>query len=143
MSKEKVWCDWSDLYKSKKEDAAHTPTALWVNDPSIGVGPKGQASPVLKKGEVPHKPSNEEITKAILAGAPKQPTDQEMFGQFEVTEEQAQKAQEEWENRINKSLTLPNVGKSLDEDEDWGNGKSFNSSLSRDEVLRRNMHLDD
>ena len=138
--------NWDDLYKTNKEDIAHKPSALWVNDPSVGVAPKGEASPVLKKGEVPRKPSNEEIAKAILNNAAekgRQPTDEQLFGHLVPTEEQIKQAQEEWENKLTKSLTMPNIGKSLDEEDDWGNGKSFNSSLSREESLKRNMHLDD
>lgn len=134
---------WDELYKSKKENTTHTPSALWVNDPNIGISTKGEASPLLKKDEIPYKPSNEEITKAILAGAPKQPTDEEMFGQFEVTEEQAAKAEKEWNSTITKSLTMPKLGKSVNDEEDWGSGKSFNSTLSREEILKRNMHLGD
>lgn len=136
---------WDELFKSKKEDAPHLPSALWTNSPNIGAAPKGEAKPRLQKGEIPDRPSNEEISKAILSGAKEkgaQPTDEQMFGHLVPTEEQVKKAKEEWENRINKSLTMPNIGAPLD-DEEWGTGKSFNSTLSRAEILKRNMHLDD
>ncbi len=58
--------------------------------------------PVLQKGEVPRRPSDWEIRKTVLSGAPKQPTDQEMFGRFEVTEEQAQVAQKQWNEQFTR-----------------------------------------
>lgn len=141
MSKEKTWCDWSDLFEptelKKSDDYKHNPTALFVNNPQ-GIAPKGDAAPRLAKGEVPKKPSNEEIAKAILHNAPKQPTDEEMFGGGVVSEEEATKRQQEWENRLQKSLTMPSVGTPLDEEE-WGNCKSFNSTLTPEEIAQRNM----
>ena len=130
---------WEELYKSKNDEKPHKPTALWVNNPSVGVALKGDAAPRLAKGEVPKKPSNEEIAKAILHNAPKQPTDEQLFGGGIVSEEEAIKRQQEWENRLQKSLTMPSVGAPLDEEE-WGTCKSFNSTLSREELLERNTY---
>lgn len=129
--------DWSEL--KKNDEKPHKPTALWVNSPECGVAPKGPATTRLAKGEVPRKPTNEEIAKAILHNAPKQPTDEELFGGGVVTEEQAQKAQKEWETKLQKSLTMPSIGKPLEEEE-WGTCKSFNSTLSPEELAARNAY---
>ena len=69
-----------------------------------------------------------------------QATDQELFGGLVVTEEQIKKAEEEYENKLNKWYTEAN--KNVDnKDVEWGEGKSFNSTLTEEERLRRNMHL--
>lgn len=127
---------WDEL--KKNDDYKHTPTALYVNNPQ-GIAQKGEAAPRLAKGEVPRKPTNEEIAKAILHNAPKQPTDEQLFGGGVVSADTAKKAQTDWEESINKSLTMPN----LNEEEEWGNCKSFNSSLSREELEKRNMFTGD
>ena len=72
-----------------------------------------------------------------MHGASSQPTDEEMFGQFVVSEEQVQKVQAEWDNRMNKSLTHVNI--SEEDGGEWANGESFNKSLSREELEKRNM----
>lgn len=68
-----------------------------------------------------------------------QPDDFILFGGGVVSEEEATKRQQEWENRLQKSLTMPSVGAPLDEEE-WGTCKSFNSTLSREELLERNTY---
>lgn len=139
MSKEKIWCDWSEL--KKNDEKPHKPTALWVNSPECGVAPKGPASPRLAKGEIPRRPSNEEIARAILPQKSSQPSNLEMFGHLVPTEEQIKKAESEWENKLQKSLTMPSIGKPLEEEE-WGTGK-FNSTLTKEELEKRNMFTDE
>lgn len=69
-----------------------------------------------------------------------QATDQELFGHLIKTEEQIKKTQEEYENKLNNWYSEAN--KNIDnEDSEWGDGKSFNSTLTEEERLRRNMHL--
>lgn len=136
---------WDELL-NKSSDYKHKPSALWVNDPSVGVAPKGDAKPLLKKGEVPVMPSNEEITKAILAGAPKQPTDEEMFGHLVVSQEQIDKAKADFDNKIVdffKEAQKPISGQTEVIDEEWATGKSFNSMLSKSDLEKRNMYLGD
>lgn len=139
--------NWTDFYKSKNnDDYKHTPQALWVNDPSIGIAPKGDAKPLLAKGEVPKRPTNEQIAKAILANAPKQPTDEEMFGHLVVSQEQIDKAKEDFDNKITnffKEAQKQLTGQTEVPDEEWANGTSFNSMLSKEELAKRNMHLGD
>ena len=85
---------WDELEKSE-EEYVHKPTALWAADMhgggKQGVDPLNKAKPRLEKGEIPYQPTNEEITKTILHNAPKQPTDEQLFGHLVVTEEQMQK----------------------------------------------------
>lgn len=131
--------NWDELLEKSNKEPEHKPTALWVNSPECGIAPKGDAKPRLAKGEIPRRPSNEEIAKAILPKKSSQPTDQEMFGHLVVTEEQAKKAEIEWETKLQKSLTMPSIGTPLDEEE-WGNCKSFNSTLSPEELAQRNMY---
>ena len=132
-----------DLTKSEKE-YKHTPTALWAADMygsgKEGVDPLNKAEKRLKEGEVPYRPTDKEISDAIMYGASSQPTDEEMFGGGVVTEEMVQKAQAEWDNRMNKSLTHVNIGE--EDDGEWANGESFNKSLSPEELAKRNMHVE-
>ena len=133
--------DWSELKKS--DDYKHTPSALFVNNPS-GISPKGEAAPRLAKGEIPPKPTDEEITNAILHNAPKTPSAEEVERHLirqglAYTPEQLAEMEEEYQTRLVKSLTMRKVTKFADEEKDWATGKSFNSTLSREEVLKRNM----
>ena len=75
------------------------------------------------------------LAKAILDGAPKQPTNEQMFGHLVQTEEQIQKAKTEWENRISdgyKAAVKPiNVNHT---EHEWGTGKSFREQLTEEEL---------
>ena len=125
--------DWSDLMKGQVGEP---------EDPKSK--PLTYTGPTLKKGEVPVKPSNEEITKAILAGAPRQPTDEEMFGHLVVSQEQVDAAKEAFDNKIVdffKEAQKPITGQTEVADEEWGNGKSFNSMLSKSELEERNRFV--
>jgi hypothetical protein len=141
--------DWSELKKSN--DYKHTPTALWVNDPSSGVAPlKEGVKPLLKNDEVPDSQTDEEIRAVIMNGMDRpglrQPTDAELFGHLTRTQEQVDAAKAEFENRMNSSIAklhAPVTGKTYEEDEAWGDGKSFNSTLSKSELEKRNMFTGD
>jgi hypothetical protein len=118
---DKKFCDWTDLMKGKvgqPEDPLSRPL------PSTG--------PTLKKGEVPYKPSDEEIRKAVLEGAPKQPTDQEMFGRYVVTQEEADKAQKDWNNKFNDFFTAVKKPVELVK-ADWGRGPMSKEKLTEEE----------
>lgn len=146
--------DWSDLHKSK-DDYIHEPTALWAADMygggKHGVDPLNKAKPVNAPGEVPRKPTDDEIAEFILKGRDikgnlplGQPTDEEMFGHLVVTEEQLQKAEHDWENKLNdfyKAAQEPIVP-SEEQKLSWGEGSSFNDTLTEEERLRRNMFTD-
>lgn len=137
---------WDELL-NKSSDYKHKPSALWVNNASFGVAPKGDAKPLLAKGEVPVAPSNEAVTAEILRGmdAPglRQPTDEEMFGSLVVSQEQIDAAEKAYETKIADfyaMATKPLTGKTEELDEAWGTGKSFNSTLSKSELAQRNMY---
>ena len=90
--------DWSDLMKGK------------VGEPEDPLSRPVKAGPVLAKGEVPRKPKDEEVRKAILEGAPTQPTDQQLFGHLVVSKEELKSRESKWENCFNdfyKSVHTP------------------------------------
>ena len=71
-----------------------------------------------------------------------QATDQQLFGHLVVSEEQIKKAEQEYQDKLNKWYAEAN--KSVDnKDVAWGDGKSFNDTLTEDERLRRNMYTKD
>lgn len=137
--------NWDEL--KKNDDYNHKPTALWVNDPSSGIAPKGNAKPLLAKGETPVPQTDEEIRAVIMSGmdAPglRQPTDQEMFGALVVSQEQIDAAEVAYQNKINnfyKEVNKPLTGQTEVPDEEWGTGKSFNSTLSKSQIAERNRY---
>jgi hypothetical protein len=86
----------------------------------------------------------EALAKAIVSGAPKQPTNEELFGHLVVSEESLQKAEDDWNNKINDFYTeaaKPLEKQDSRENLDWGNGKSFNDSLSPEELEERKNHI--
>jgi len=85
-----------------------------------------------------------DFAKSIVKGTPKQPTDQEMFGHLTVSEEQLQKAEDEWNGKLNgfyEEAAKPLEKRDSTENSSWGNGKSFNESLEEEELQKRNMHI--
>lgn len=143
--------DWSELYKSKDEEYSHEPSALWaaqnVGGKAGGVDPLNKAKPVNAPGEIPRKPTNDEITLYILKGADAhgvgQWRDEDYLHKEIVSQEKADLLQKAWENRFNDHFALLNKPvedqKSRDNLE-WGSGKSFNEALTDEERLRRNMY---
>lgn len=108
MAKDKQWNDWSDLMKGN----VGQPEDLRSRPVSVG--------PVLKKGEVPRRPSDAEVRNYILKDAPQQPTDQQMFGHLEVTEEMAKKAKEEWETRFTRFFKTQHEKLEKNQAPEWG-----------------------
>lgn len=89
-----------------------------------------------------------ELAKSILAGSRqngfRQATDEELFGHLVVSEEQVQKAEQDWNNQINdfyKEASKPLEKQDSRENLDWGSGKSFNDSLTPEELAERNKHI--
>jgi hypothetical protein len=86
----------------------------------------------------------EALAKAIVKDTPKQPTNEELFGHLVVPEEKLQKAEEEWQNKIGdfyKEAAKPLEKQDSRENLDWGNGGSFNDSLTPEELAERNKHI--
>ena len=137
--------DWSEELSKSDDDYQHIPTALWAADQhgggKVGVDPLNKAEKLIKNGEKPESLTDAQISEYIMRNAPKQPTDEEMFGHLVVTEEMAKKVQDDWDNSMNKSLTHPKIGDK--EEVEWGTGESFNDSLSDKERLKRNMYTGD
>jgi len=114
---DKKWNDWSDLMKGK------------VGQPADPLSRPVAVGPVLKKGEVPRRPSDLEIRKAILGdqkdvfGNPvqAQPTDKQLFGHLEVTEEMAKKATQEWEGTFTKFFRTNHEPIEKSQATEWGN----------------------
>lgn len=78
--------------------------------------------------------------------APKQPSNEDLFGHLVVTEEMAKKAEEDWEDAIARNYRevvkpVDKLNKSAVDDRVWEPGKSFNSMLTAEEVRQRNKHL--
>ena len=139
--------NWDELKKSD-EEYTHEPTALWAADKhgggKHGVDPLNKSEKLIKNGEIPKGQSDEEIAEYILRGAPKQPTDEEMFGHLVVTEEIAKKAESDWQNKqgnLIKALNEPVIPEDQ-KDTEWASGESFNESLTEEERLKRNMFSD-
>lgn len=145
--------NWDEELEKSEEECVHEPTALWAADMygggKQGVDPLNKAKPVNAPGEIPRKPSDEEISEFILKGVDVngssplgQPTDEQMFGHLVPAEEELQKAANEWDNKIDgfyKAAQTPIIPKEKEQLE-WGDGASFNDSISEEERLKRNMH---
>jgi len=138
--------DWSDFNKTE-EKYEHKQTALWVNTPGVGIAPKMDgAEPTLKKGEIPRKPTNEEIASYILkgtqTGGQAQWKDSEHLSKEIVSQEQAEELQKNWNNSINDFYKVANKPVNPNSKEsNWGSGKSFNSTLTEEERFKRNMDV--
>ena len=86
----------------------------------------------------------DEFAKAIVRDTPKQPTDEQMFGHLAVSEDQVQKAEQDWNGFFNKFYedgVEPLEKQDSTENLGWGNGKSFNDSIEEEELQKRNMHI--
>lgn len=144
-NKEKKWCDWSELLE-KKEDYQHTPTALWATQQSGGkaggVDPLNKSQKINKDGKEPYRPSNEEIAKFILKGLGNtaQWKDEDHLHKEIMSEKDAEEMKKAWENSIQGFYDAARTPIIKDQKTvDWGSGKSFNSTLSEEERLKRNM----
>jgi hypothetical protein len=125
--------DWSNLTKGK-----------------VGEPEAAESRPLSKNS---HK-GGEKVTKEdLLTDANKiitgflskgiaQATDEQLFGHLVVSEEQIKKSEEDWTNTFNNFFNQ--VNKNVDNiDHEWGDGKSFNSKLSEQELAARNSFIDE
>jgi len=128
---DKKWPDWSDFMKGARGEPEHA-----LSKP-VKVGT------VLTKGEIPKKPSDEEVRKAILEGAPKQPTDEQLFSHLVVSEEQVKTAETKWENLFNdfyKSVRQPVENQAPNKS--WGSrGPIENETLTEEEERIRQIQV--
>ena len=83
----------------------------------------------------------------IKEGASKlQPTDEQLFGHLVVTQEQVDKAQEEFESKLDfyndwVAGRIKTSGEKPEDNETWANGTSYNSQLSSEELKKRNGYI--
>ena len=139
---------WDELEKSD-EEYTHEPTALWAADQygggKEGVDPLNEGKPILAKGEVPPRPSNEEVAAYILKGADLQWKDKDHLHKEIVSQDQADQLQKDWDNKLNniyEAAQTPIIPKE-EQTKEWGSGESFNKSLTDEERIKRNMYTGD
>ena len=166
----KKWCNWDDLFKSnsskpslRKIHTERVPKAQYHQDKPVGTLNKNSEAPVEEKdqipaapknkpGEIPRRPTNIEISSAILANLPKQmrqPTSAEQIEWARATgliksEEDQEQLQKDWEGRLNdfyKAAKAPVDDQSSKKGEAWAPNQSFNDSLSEEERLERNTFV--
>lgn len=143
---------WDELYKSESDEYSHEPTALWSATPRCGIDPLNKAKPTNAPGEVPIKPSDEDIADFILKGQdvhgahPQgQWKDEEHLHKEIVTQEQSEQLQKDWDNKLNniyEAAQAPIIPQE-EQTNDWGDGASFNDTLTEEERLKRNMFTDE
>lgn len=139
--------DWSELKKSD-EEYDHTPTALWAADMygggKEGVDPLNKSEKRLKEGEVPYRPTDEEIRAAVMRNAQRQPTDEEMFGHLVPTEEQVQKAEDDWDTTFTGWYEAAQED-AFDEGDtaaEWNGREPLTKGMSEEELAKWRMHTD-
>lgn len=124
--------DWSDLMKGN------------VGEPEAALSRPVKTGPVLQKGEVPVRPSDEEVRRTIMAGALRQPTDEEMFGRYVVTEEQAAAAKAEWENRFTNFFKTKHAPVESQDPKAWGSrGPIEKETLTEEEERIRQIPVNE
>jgi len=141
--------DWGEEL-NKSDNYKHTPTALWAAETSGskegGVDPLNKAKKINEDGVEPYRPSNEEVSEYIMKGfansAQGQWKDSEHLHKEIVSEAQAEEMEKNWKNGINNFYKAANtpVIKEVEKEVEWGSGESFNSTLTEEERLKRNMH---
>lgn len=121
--------DWSDLMKGN------------VGEPEDPRSKPVEARGPLNKMKKPPMPSDLAIRKAIMEGAPAQPTDEQLFGHLVPTEEQVEKAEKKWDGTFNDFFK--EVNKPVDPQtnvHEWGR-KPIMDELSDEERAEWNTHI--
>ena len=136
--------DWTDLMSGKVGEPEHPLSKPLNGEPNKGGEKvtkeelKKEAEFIIKGWQQPGiKSPNKEEAEAFIKS---------IFPQLAWTEEEWKKAEEQWNNRVNDNfnrLKKATVQEKPDDLKDWGNSKSFNDSLSREEQLQRNMCVDE
>ena len=127
----KKFCDWEDLYKSG--------TVSQIHGLSKPLG-KPLNEPTLKKGEVPRRPTDQEIRNEVLRNMPKQPTNKELFGHLVPSEETLKKADDAYNNCFNKFYNdskKPIENQQSKDNGEWGMRKSIYENMSEKEKKER------
>ena len=129
--KDKKWNDWTDFYANggahNQEDPLSRPLKKGMKGADIADQFKDML-PELREG----------------IDQMRQPTDEELFGHLVVTEEELEKREKNWENLLvewERMVKSTQVDKN--QNEEWGNGRSFNSYLSDEELEERKKYVGD
>lgn len=130
---DKKFPDWSN-WNGKVEQPVH-PLAKAL-DKNIKTGADAVRD-ALTKGELP-----------VMIDAPKQPTNEQMFGHLVVTQEQIKAQEKAWQDRVgdwfknaNKPVDKLNKSRSNIENREWAPGKSFNDMLTEEELKERASYI--
>ena len=135
MSKRIGELDWSNLMSGDVGEP---------EDPRSAPLDKPLCEPTLKKGEIPRKPSNDEIASYILKGASNQWKDDDHLHKEIVSQAEADQLQKNWENTFQNHFDQLNKPvEPQTQEKEWGDGQSFNDSLTDEERLKRNMFTGD
>ena len=143
---EKKWPDWSEFLKKGKVETVNAREQLLK-------------SLQLQDGDVSQKGGERVIREQLLKEAIdiirnahsnktfRQATDEELFGRLVVSEEDLKKIEEEYKNKIAdfyKAAQAPVGDGPTVNDDDWGNGKSYEEQmeLTEEERAERNMHVE-
>ncbi len=159
--------NWEELFKTdeptpnlQKTHTEKVPSAQYHQDKPVGPLHKNAysgteekdqvpAAPKNKPGEVPRRPTNIEVSQAIMANMPKQmrqPTTAEQIEWAKAaglikSAEQEEVLQKDWEGRLNdfyKAASEPVDQQNYDNESGWGSGGSFNDGISAEELEKRN-----
>lgn len=142
----KEFLDWSELLEKGKieEDPINKMRRERLNLAKGDVSQKG-GDKVTREQLI--KEALDIVRQVHTTDGMRQPTDEELFGHLVVTEEQAEKLQKEWNEKLNKlyeELKKDVADGSLVKSEDWATGKSYNEQmdLTEEERQQRNMCVD-
>lgn len=137
--------DWTDLMAGKVGEPEH-PLSKALGDEAPNKGGENvtqedllkEAQYIVDGWNAPgvRSPSKDEFEAKIA-------TD---FPSLSRTEEEYQKAEDDWNNRPNDTFDKLKKAKVQEEEDDlseWGNCKSFNDTITREQQLERNMHVAD
>ena len=134
--------DWTDLMEGKTGQPEHPLSKGWTSPPNKG-GEKVTKEDLMKEADF--------ILRGFQVPGIKQPSTNEfeqelvkMFPYLAMTEVEWERLHEEWLSKPNKVFEELKKAKVQEEpDKEWGECKSFNDTLSREEQLARYMFVGD
>lgn len=141
MAKFNSWGQWA-LEKSDTKVS----TGPQISGPKVSTGTDKTEG--LKGADLVKMMAQQIATGSLPIAGPKpapQPTNEQMFGHLVKSEEEIQATEDKWNSgnaAVMRELSKPvdHLVKSQIEGS-WGNGKSFNSMLSKEELAKRNREV--
>jgi len=141
----KQFLDWSELLEKGKieenpiDKARRESLNLSKGDVSQKGGDKVTREQLIKE-------ALDIVKQAHITPGMRQPTDEEMFGHLTLTQEEADKLQKAWDEKMNdgyKELNRDIGDGPLAKSDDWASGKSFDEQmdLTEEERQARNMYV--